>query len=132
MANFPRLDELAIAANTRGLFDGTLVYRDRENAKDLEFANGLHNLWAEFLERTNEKATVWISQKSQENSKKRARESEEYNAGARKVKPAAKYHGQTKVKQVPNIFNLCTLKVSESFTKSKNSPSPLNGPHPDP
>ncbi|GJR20545.1 hypothetical protein Tco_0969072 [Tanacetum coccineum] len=26
-----------------------------ENAKDLEFANGLHNLWADFLERTNER-----------------------------------------------------------------------------
>ncbi|GJW87208.1 hypothetical protein Tco_0162548 [Tanacetum coccineum] len=55
MANFPRLDELAVAANTRGLFDGMLVYCDRENAKDLEFANGLHNLWAELLERTNER-----------------------------------------------------------------------------
>ncbi|GJY98706.1 hypothetical protein Tco_0516136 [Tanacetum coccineum] len=55
MANFPRLDELAIAANTRGLFDGMLVYCDRENAKDFEFANGLYNLWAEFLERTNER-----------------------------------------------------------------------------
>ncbi|GKA55055.1 hypothetical protein Tco_0754004 [Tanacetum coccineum] len=55
MANFPRLDELTIAANTRGLFDGMLVYCDRENAKDLEFANGLHNLWAEWLERTNKR-----------------------------------------------------------------------------
>nr|GEW34204.1 hypothetical protein [Tanacetum cinerariifolium] len=32
-----------------------LVYRDPENAKDLEFANGLHNLWVELLERTNER-----------------------------------------------------------------------------
>ncbi|GKB57901.1 hypothetical protein Tco_0914087 [Tanacetum coccineum] len=55
MANFSRLDELAVAANTRGLFDGMLVYCDRENAKDLEFANGLHNLWAELLERINER-----------------------------------------------------------------------------
>ncbi|GJR20806.1 hypothetical protein Tco_0969333 [Tanacetum coccineum] len=55
MANFPRLDELAITANTRGLFDRMLVYYDRENAKDLEFANGLDNLWAELLERTNER-----------------------------------------------------------------------------
>ncbi|GJW34102.1 hypothetical protein Tco_0054134 [Tanacetum coccineum] len=55
MANFPRLDELEVAANSRGLFDGMLVYFDRENAKDLNFANGLHNLWAELLERTNER-----------------------------------------------------------------------------
>ncbi|GJR69268.1 ribonuclease H-like domain-containing protein [Tanacetum coccineum] len=48
-------DELAVAANTRGLFDGMLVYCDRENVKDLKFANGLHNLWAELLERTNER-----------------------------------------------------------------------------
>ncbi|GKA65458.1 ribonuclease H-like domain-containing protein [Tanacetum coccineum] len=46
---------LISAANTRGLFDGMLVYCDRENAKDLEFANALHNLWAELLERTNER-----------------------------------------------------------------------------
>ncbi|GKE07478.1 hypothetical protein Tco_1399496 [Tanacetum coccineum] len=47
MANFPPLDKLAVAANTKGLFDGMLVYCDRENAKDLEFANGLHNVWTE-------------------------------------------------------------------------------------
>ncbi|GJU15831.1 hypothetical protein Tco_1143797 [Tanacetum coccineum] len=40
MAYFPRLDELAVAANSRGLFEGMLVYCDRENARDLEFANG--------------------------------------------------------------------------------------------
>ncbi|GJT07062.1 hypothetical protein Tco_0841524 [Tanacetum coccineum] len=55
MANFLRLDELAVAANSRGLFDGMLVYFDRENAKDLDFVNGLHNLWAKLLERTNER-----------------------------------------------------------------------------
>ncbi|GJW73520.1 hypothetical protein Tco_0132890 [Tanacetum coccineum] len=32
-----------------------LVYCDRENARDLEFANGLDNLWVELLERTNER-----------------------------------------------------------------------------
>ncbi|GKE46356.1 hypothetical protein Tco_1477614, partial [Tanacetum coccineum] len=47
--------ELAIAANSRGLFDGMLVYFDQENVKDLDFANGLHNLWVELLERTNER-----------------------------------------------------------------------------
>ncbi|GJS61971.1 hypothetical protein Tco_0656755 [Tanacetum coccineum] len=55
MANFPRLDELAIATNSRELFNGMLVYFDRENGKDLDFANGLHNLWAKLLERTNER-----------------------------------------------------------------------------
>ncbi|GKD58466.1 hypothetical protein Tco_1295975 [Tanacetum coccineum] len=54
MANFPRLDELTVTANFRGLFNGMLVYFDRENRKDLDFANGLHNLWAELLECTNE------------------------------------------------------------------------------
>ncbi|GKD15857.1 hypothetical protein Tco_1205015, partial [Tanacetum coccineum] len=39
MAYFLRLDELAVAANSRGLFEGMLVYYDRENARDLEFAN---------------------------------------------------------------------------------------------
>nr|GEW40280.1 hypothetical protein [Tanacetum cinerariifolium] len=55
MAYFPRLDKLAIAANSRGLFEGMLVYCDRESARDLEFANGLDNLWVELLERTNER-----------------------------------------------------------------------------
>ncbi|GJU09983.1 hypothetical protein Tco_1132379 [Tanacetum coccineum] len=55
MAYFLRLDELVVAANSKGLFDGILVYYDRENARDLEFANGLDNLWVELLERTNER-----------------------------------------------------------------------------
>nr|GEX59766.1 retrovirus-related Pol polyprotein from transposon TNT 1-94 [Tanacetum cinerariifolium] len=55
MANFPRLDELAVAANSRRLFEGMLVYCDRENARDLEFTNGLENLWVELLERINER-----------------------------------------------------------------------------
>ncbi|GKG59759.1 hypothetical protein Tco_0607387, partial [Tanacetum coccineum] len=54
MANFPRLDELTVAANSRELFNGMLVYFDQENGKALDFANGLHNLWAELHERTNE------------------------------------------------------------------------------
>ncbi|GJX38148.1 hypothetical protein Tco_0251451 [Tanacetum coccineum] len=45
MAYFPRLDELTVAANSRGLFEGMLVYCDRENARDLEFANGLDKLY---------------------------------------------------------------------------------------
>ncbi|GKC06033.1 hypothetical protein Tco_0997643 [Tanacetum coccineum] len=55
MANFPRLYELAVVVNSRELFHGMLVYFDRENRKDLDFANGLHNLWDELLERTNER-----------------------------------------------------------------------------
>ncbi|GKE85682.1 hypothetical protein Tco_1559424 [Tanacetum coccineum] len=55
MANFPRLVELAVAANSRGLFDGMLVYFDRENAIYLDFENGLHNLYVELLERTHKR-----------------------------------------------------------------------------
>ncbi|GJX68786.1 hypothetical protein Tco_0304513 [Tanacetum coccineum] len=55
MAYFPLLDKLAVAANSKGLFEGMLVYCDRENARDLEFANGLDNLWVELLERTNKR-----------------------------------------------------------------------------
>ncbi|GKA77088.1 hypothetical protein Tco_0783549 [Tanacetum coccineum] len=47
--------ELAITASSRGLFNGMLVYFDREYINDLEFANGLHNLWVELLERTNKR-----------------------------------------------------------------------------
>ncbi|GJZ08313.1 hypothetical protein Tco_0542596 [Tanacetum coccineum] len=52
---FVRVDEPAVAANSRGLFEGMLMYYDRENARDLEFANGLDNLWVELLERTNKR-----------------------------------------------------------------------------
>ncbi|GJV31067.1 hypothetical protein Tco_1391467 [Tanacetum coccineum] len=55
MANFPRLDELTVVANSRGLFNGMFMYFDQENGKDLDFSNGLHNLWDELLERTNER-----------------------------------------------------------------------------
>nr|GEZ14070.1 hypothetical protein [Tanacetum cinerariifolium] len=55
MTYFPRLDELAVAANSRVLFEGMLVYCDRDNTRDLEFSNGLENLWVELLERTNKR-----------------------------------------------------------------------------
>nr|GEW51176.1 probable anion transporter 5 [Tanacetum cinerariifolium] len=55
MANFPRLDELTVTANSVGLFNGMLVYYDQENRKDLDFANGLHNLWVALLDLTNER-----------------------------------------------------------------------------
>ncbi|GJV34377.1 hypothetical protein Tco_1394777 [Tanacetum coccineum] len=54
MAYFLRLYEV-VAANSKGLFEGMLVYCDRENARDLKFANGLDNLWVELLERTNKR-----------------------------------------------------------------------------
>nr|GEV72226.1 hypothetical protein [Tanacetum cinerariifolium] len=38
-----------------GFFKGMLVFCDRENVRDLEFGNGLDNLWVELLERTNER-----------------------------------------------------------------------------
>ncbi|GJX08749.1 hypothetical protein Tco_0196681 [Tanacetum coccineum] len=47
--------ELASAANSRGLFEGMLVYCDRKNARHLAFASGHDNLWVDLLERTNER-----------------------------------------------------------------------------
>ncbi|GKA16917.1 hypothetical protein Tco_0696754, partial [Tanacetum coccineum] len=41
MANFSRLNELTVAANSKGLFNGMLVYFDRENGKEIDFENGL-------------------------------------------------------------------------------------------
>ncbi|GJT89126.1 hypothetical protein Tco_1070843 [Tanacetum coccineum] len=39
MANFSRLNELTVAANSKGLFNGMLVYFDRENGKEIDFEN---------------------------------------------------------------------------------------------
>ncbi|GJW80417.1 hypothetical protein Tco_0144392 [Tanacetum coccineum] len=55
MAAFPCLDELAVAANSRSLFDGTMLYFERETMNDLEFAADLHNLWVHFIDRTNDR-----------------------------------------------------------------------------
>ncbi|GKE71746.1 hypothetical protein Tco_1529818 [Tanacetum coccineum] len=55
MANIPRLDELVVTANSRWLFSRPLVYFDQENRIDIDCVNGLHNLWAELLERINER-----------------------------------------------------------------------------
>nr|GEW82809.1 hypothetical protein [Tanacetum cinerariifolium] len=49
------VNELAVAASSMGLFEGMLVYCDREKARDLKFENGLDNLWVDLLERTNER-----------------------------------------------------------------------------
>nr|GEV96654.1 hypothetical protein [Tanacetum cinerariifolium] len=45
MHAFPRLDELAVAAKSRSLFDVMMIYFKRETMNDLEFAADLHNLY---------------------------------------------------------------------------------------
>ncbi|GJS73332.1 hypothetical protein Tco_0706173 [Tanacetum coccineum] len=61
MAAFLCLKELVVAANSRSLFDGMMVYFERETAIDLEFAADLHNLWVQFIDRTNDRK-LFISQ----------------------------------------------------------------------
>ncbi|GJX95940.1 hypothetical protein Tco_0351738 [Tanacetum coccineum] len=55
MADFPRLDELVVAANSRSLFNAIMLYFESEMANDLEFAFDLHNLWVQFIDRTNDR-----------------------------------------------------------------------------
>ncbi|GJU80366.1 hypothetical protein Tco_1282731 [Tanacetum coccineum] len=55
MVAFPRLDELAVTANSRSLFDGMMLHFKRETTIDLEFAGDLHNLWVQFIDRTNDR-----------------------------------------------------------------------------
>ncbi|GJT82349.1 hypothetical protein Tco_1056691 [Tanacetum coccineum] len=55
MATFPCLEELAMATNSRSLFDGMMIYFEREMMIDLEFAADLHNLWVQFINRTNDR-----------------------------------------------------------------------------
>ncbi|GJR93512.1 retrovirus-related pol polyprotein from transposon TNT 1-94 [Tanacetum coccineum] len=55
MATFPRLEELDVAANSRSLFDGIIVYFEMETTIDLEFVVDLHNLWVQFINRTNDR-----------------------------------------------------------------------------
>ncbi|GJV09967.1 hypothetical protein Tco_1351508 [Tanacetum coccineum] len=50
-----RLSCKDVAKETVCLIKRMLVYCDRENARDLEFTNGLDNLWVELLERTNKR-----------------------------------------------------------------------------
>ncbi|GJZ67679.1 retrovirus-related pol polyprotein from transposon TNT 1-94 [Tanacetum coccineum] len=52
---FPRLDELAVATKSRSLFDVMMLYFERETTNDLEFAADLHNLWVQFIDRTNDR-----------------------------------------------------------------------------
>nr|GEV74270.1 hypothetical protein [Tanacetum cinerariifolium] len=55
MDAFPRLDELVVVANSRSLFDAMMLYFERETTNDLEFASDLHNLWLQFIDRTNDR-----------------------------------------------------------------------------
>nr|GEU52948.1 hypothetical protein [Tanacetum cinerariifolium] len=55
MAAFKRLDELTMAANFKSLFNGMTLYFEREMTNDLEFAANLHNLWVQFIDRTNDR-----------------------------------------------------------------------------
>ncbi|GJS62383.1 hypothetical protein Tco_0657167 [Tanacetum coccineum] len=55
MATFPRLKELAIAANSRLVFDKMMLYFEKDTANDLEFAINLRNLWVKLIDRTNDR-----------------------------------------------------------------------------
>ncbi|GKC29595.1 hypothetical protein Tco_1036889 [Tanacetum coccineum] len=55
MASFPCLGGLAMAANSRSLFDRMMLYFKRETSIDFDFAADLHNLWVQFIDRTNDK-----------------------------------------------------------------------------
>ncbi|GKF11859.1 hypothetical protein Tco_0049785 [Tanacetum coccineum] len=55
MASFPCLEGLAVAANSRSLFDRMMLYFERETSIDFDFAADLHNLWVQFIDRTNDR-----------------------------------------------------------------------------
>ncbi|GJR78216.1 hypothetical protein Tco_0149001 [Tanacetum coccineum] len=55
MAAFPHLDELVVAANSMSLFNVMMLYFETETTNDLEFVAGLHNLWVQFINRTNDR-----------------------------------------------------------------------------
>ncbi|GJZ67364.1 hypothetical protein Tco_0630604 [Tanacetum coccineum] len=54
MANFPRLQELAVAENSNNLIDAMSVYIQKEINADLQFAVGLSQLWDVLYNRVNE------------------------------------------------------------------------------
>nr|GEW90594.1 hypothetical protein [Tanacetum cinerariifolium] len=58
MVAFPRLEELASAANSRLLFNGMMFYFEMETENDIEFAADLHNLWVELIDRTNDRKLI--------------------------------------------------------------------------
>ncbi|GKE06965.1 hypothetical protein Tco_1398983 [Tanacetum coccineum] len=55
MASFPCLEGLAVAANSRSLFDKMMLYFERETLIDFDFAADLHNLWVQFTDQTNDR-----------------------------------------------------------------------------
>ncbi|GJT80006.1 hypothetical protein Tco_1054348 [Tanacetum coccineum] len=55
MASFPCLKGLAMAANSRSLFDRMMIYFERETSIDFDFAADLHNLWVQFIDCTNDR-----------------------------------------------------------------------------
>nr|GEY81902.1 hypothetical protein [Tanacetum cinerariifolium] len=55
MASFSCLEGLAVAANSRSLFDRMMLYFERETSIDFDFAADLHNLWVQLIYRTNDR-----------------------------------------------------------------------------
>ncbi|GJW93603.1 hypothetical protein Tco_0173275 [Tanacetum coccineum] len=55
MASFPCLEGFPVAANSRSLFDRMMLYFEREESIDFDFVVDLHNLWVQFIDRTNDK-----------------------------------------------------------------------------
>ncbi|GJZ36985.1 hypothetical protein Tco_0583176 [Tanacetum coccineum] len=55
MTSFSCLEGLAVAANSRSLFDRLMIYFKRETSIDFDFAADLHNLWVQFIDRTNDR-----------------------------------------------------------------------------
>ncbi|GKA66557.1 zinc finger, CCHC-type containing protein [Tanacetum coccineum] len=58
MASFPCLEGLAVAANSRSLFDRKMLYFERETSIYFDFAADLHNLWVQFIDHTNDRKLV--------------------------------------------------------------------------
>ncbi|GJV34121.1 reverse transcriptase domain-containing protein [Tanacetum coccineum] len=54
MAYFPCLEGLAVAANSRSLFDRMMIYFERETSIDFDFTADLQNLWVQFIDHTND------------------------------------------------------------------------------
>nr|GEW85740.1 hypothetical protein [Tanacetum cinerariifolium] len=55
MASFPCLEGLAVAANSRYLFDRMMLYFEKETSIYFDFAADLHNLWVQFIDHTNDR-----------------------------------------------------------------------------
>ncbi|GJS91498.1 hypothetical protein Tco_0774134 [Tanacetum coccineum] len=55
MDSFPCLEGFTVATNSRSLFDRMMLYFERETSIDFDFAADLHNLWVQFIDRTNDR-----------------------------------------------------------------------------